>query len=358
MDHLDRLLPIERSAEVVAPKSDDRDLDVGNLCCSHSPYTLPSGIGPRQVINRHNGSVNVRSDPGRIAVIGLGLMGSRMAKRLLERGFVLSGYDPGTAQLEAFEDLGGLAAGSPAEAVEGCWAALLSLPDYEISRQASLGDRGIALGATGPLVVYDTSTGRPSDAVNIAEALVERDITYCDSTVSGNSKLAETGSLVVMMGGPVDAYRQGRPVFEAIGRSHHHMGPVGSGARMKLVVNHLLTVHRMALAEALVVAELADMDLRGTLEVLKDSLAYSKAMDAWGEPMIAGDHRNPYSRLRQSHKDARLIVEHGKDLGASVELVTLVRDALAEGERSGLADLDNSSIIEVIRRRAGLGRRA
>jgi 3-hydroxyisobutyrate dehydrogenase-like beta-hydroxyacid dehydrogenase len=125
---------------------------------------------------------------------------------------------------------------------------------------------------------------------------------------------------------------------------------------MKLIVNHALTIHRMALAEALVVAELAEMDLDTTLAVLKDSLAYSKAMDVWGERMVRGDHEHPFARLRQSHKDARLIVEHGLELGATMDLAQVARAALAEGEETGLADLDNSSVAEVVRRRAGLGR--
>jgi 3-hydroxyisobutyrate dehydrogenase-like beta-hydroxyacid dehydrogenase len=125
---------------------------------------------------------------------------------------------------------------------------------------------------------------------------------------------------------------------------------------MKLLVNHALTIHRMALAETLVVAELAGLDLDATLEVLKDSLAYSKAMDAWGDRMIAGDHYEPYARLRQSAKDARLIVEHGHDVEAPVALVEVVAAALAEGENTGLADFDNSAVMEVVRRRAGVGR--
>jgi len=104
------------------------------------------------------------------------------------------------------------------------------------------------------------------------------------------------------------------------------------------------------------VAELAGMDLETTLGVLKDSLAYSKAMDVWGEQMARGDHEHPYARLRQSHKDARLIVEHGTELGATMDLARVALEALAEGEETGLADLDNSSVAEVVRRRAGIGR--
>jgi len=293
---------------------------------------------------------------GALAVIGLGLMGSRMSGHLLAAGRQLRGYDPDPARMVEFEENGGVVTGSPAEAVQGCWAALLSLPTSDVSREVCLGEGGIADGGVTDLFVYDTTTGRPADAIEIAGSLAKSGVTYSDTTVSGNSEVAEKGELVVMLGGSEDAYLRGRPIFEAIGRSHHHVGPVGTASRMKLIVNHALTIHRMALAEAIVVAELAEMDLETTLEVLKDSLAYSKAMDVWGDRIVRGDHEHPYARLRQSHKDSRLIVEHGVELGAAMDLAQVVRAALAEGEETGLADKDNSSVAEVVRRRAGIGR--
>ncbi|MFP3913660.1 MAG: NAD(P)-dependent oxidoreductase [Actinomycetota bacterium] len=291
----------------------------------------------------------------RMAVVGLGLMGSRMSRRLLDAGFRLRGYDPDPGRRAGFEEMGGEAAASPREAAEGCWAALLSLPDSDVSRRVCLDPDGLA-GAGGPPFIYDTTTGRPEDAAGIAATLAESGISYSDTTLSGNSAMAERGELVVMVGGTTEAYGRGVPIFEAIGHSHHHMGAAGSGARMKLLVNHVLTIHRLALAEALVVAELAEMDLATTLGVLKDSLAYSRAMDTWGERMVAGDHERPASRLRQGHKDARLITEHGRGLGAPTELVEVVRRVLEEGEEAGLGDLDNSTVMEVLRRRAGIGR--
>ena len=293
---------------------------------------------------------------GPIAMIGLGLMGSRMSGNLLGAGHQIRGFDPDPLRLAELEGKGGVTTGSPAEAVQGCWAALLSLPTSDISRKVCLGEQGIAGSGMTGLYVYDTTTGRPHDAVEIASALAEVGVVYSDTTVSGNSEIAAKGELVVMLGGTEEAYLRGMPIFEAIGRSHHRVGPVGSGSRMKLIVNHALTVHRMVLAEALVVAELADMDLDTTLAVLKDSLAYSKAMDLWGDRIVDGDHEHPGARLRQSHKDARLIVEHGQDLGASMDLALVARAALAEGEESGLADLDNSAVAEVVRRRAGIGK--
>lgn len=290
------------------------------------------------------------------AVIGLGLMGSRMAQRLIDAGFQLRGFDTDPTCVTRFVEMGGSAASSPAEAVAGCWGVLLSLPDSDVAREVCVGPAGLVESGVSNLFVYDTTTGRPGDAEELAERLAMVDISYSDSTVSGNGELAERGELVVMVGGTEEAYAKGVGVFDAIGRAHHHVGGPGAGARMKLLVNHLLTIHRMALAEGLVVAELSGIDLELALDVLKDSLAYSKAMDAWGERMVSGDHAEPFSRLRQSHKDARLIVENGEQLAAPLDLVAVVRAALAEGDEDGLGELDNSAIVEVVRRRAGIGR--
>jgi 3-hydroxyisobutyrate dehydrogenase-like beta-hydroxyacid dehydrogenase len=293
---------------------------------------------------------------GPIAVIGLGIMGSRMANRLRLNGHALRGYDPSPASLEAFAAAGGVATGSPAEAVHGCWAALLSLPDSDISRRVCLGEGGISSSGIAGLLVLDATTGRPEDAVTNADGLATANIDYGDTTVSGNAPFAASGQLVVMFGGTPEAFEKGRPVFEAIGRSHHHVGPVGSGARVKLIVNQMLSIQRMALAEVVVTAELAGLDLERVLEVLKDSLAYGKVMDVYGDNIVAGTHDPPAARLRQTHKDARLMIEHAASVGAPADLIEVVRAALAEGEATGLGDLDNSAIAEVVRRRAGIGR--
>jgi len=279
-----------------------------------------------------------------------------MSANLLSAGLDLRGYDVDRARRDDFADAGGRLANSPAEAVQGCWAAVLSLPTSDIAREVCLGNAGISEAGVDDLRVYDTTTGPPEDAVEFAAALAEHGVSYSDSTVSGNGEVAERGELVVMMGGSEKSYQLGLPIFEAIGRSHHHIGPVGSGARMKLIVNHVLSIHRLALAEGLVVAELGGMDLDKTLAVLIDGLAYSKAMDLWGNRMIAGDHEIPFARLKQSHKDSRLIVQHGLDLGAPMDLVSVVLAALAEGEDEGFADYDNSAVMEVVRRRGGIGR--
>lgn len=291
-----------------------------------------------------------------IALIGIGIMGSRLARRLLDAGFEVRGFDVDPDRMAAFVEGGGVAAASPAEAVNGCELAVLSLLTSDISRQVCLGPDGISTSPSRPLLVLDATTGRPEDSVTIAEELAAGGVEYADMTVSGNAAVAERGELVVMLGGSAEAYAKAAPIMRAIGKSSHHVGPVGAGARMKLIVNHVLAINRAALAEGLVAAERAGLDLTTALEVLADGVAYSRAMDLWGPRMVAGDHERPNARLRQSHKDSKLIVEHAHQVGAPAAFIELVESYLGEGVAEGLAEKDNSSVIEVIRRRAGVGR--
>jgi 3-hydroxyisobutyrate dehydrogenase-like beta-hydroxyacid dehydrogenase len=288
----------------------------------------------------------------RVGAIGLGLLGSALTASLLERGFEVQGFDLDPDRLREHAQRGGRAAGSVGEVAEGVDRLLLCLPTSEISRTVCLGPGGIASTAASGTVVMDATTARPSDSVAIGQGLTERGLSYLDTGISGSSAMAWKRDIVVMAGGPAEALELARPVLDAVARSVHHMGGQGSGARAKLVVNLVLGAHRVVLAEALVLGEQAGLDLDVLLEVLKDGAAYSKAMDGWGGRMVTGDHGNPMSRIRQHAKDVRLILEEGQAVGAPLWMASTVSQVLLIAEHQGLADADNSAVIEVLRRLA------
>lgn len=291
-----------------------------------------------------------------IAVIGLGLMGGSMSARWLDAGYEVWGYDPHPARMTEHTERGGAAAGSIGDAISGVEIVVLSLPNSVVGKEVCLGEGGIADTAAAGLLVVDTTTGYPSDAIEIGAGLAGCGVRFVDATVSGNVPVARAGELVVMAGGnPADVAAAAR-YLEPVSRVVHHVGAVGSGARAKLIVNHVLGVHRGVLAEALVVAEKSGMDLSPMLELLRDTLAYSKAMDLWGERMVDGDHFPPASRVRQNHKDFRLILRHAEEVGADATYAAVSEALLAAAEDEGLADADNSVLVEVLRRRAGIGR--
>ena len=289
----------------------------------------------------------------RIAVIGLGLMGGALAANLMEEGHTVVGYDPEGARRAEHSARGGEVATSESEAVAPCEFALLSLPNGAIMREVC--DRITATGPPG-LLVMDTTTADPGDSIDAAAALGEAAIGYVDATVSGNAAQGARRDIIFMIGGPDDLAATAGAILEPLGRAVYHVGEVGAGSQVKLVVNHILSINRTAVAEGLAVAEKAGLDLATVLDVLRDGAAYSKAMDIWGDRMVSGDHWPPASRVRQSHKDSRLINAHAERVGASRALVAVVREALIEAEEGGLSDADNSSVMEVMRRRAGIGR--
>lgn len=289
-----------------------------------------------------------------VAVIGLGLMGSILADHLLDEGHRVVGYDPVPERRAEFTEAGGRALESEAAAVAEAEVAVLSLPNSHITQEVCLGPIIETVGEG--FLVVDTTTGEPAHAVAVGAALAERGVGFVDATISANTAQARVRDMVFMLGGPVEQVAVATALLEPIGRSAYHVGGHGAGARAKLIVNHVLGINRTAIAEALTVAEKAGIDLERMLAILRDGAAYSKAMDIWGDRMVAADHYPPTSRVRQSHKDSRLITAQAEEMGASSVFATAVREALAEAEAGGLSDADNSSIMEVMRRRAGIGR--
>ncbi|MPZ72611.1 MAG: NAD-binding protein [Nitriliruptorales bacterium] len=286
---------------------------------------------------------------GRVGAVGLGLLGSALTGTLLERGFDVYGFDLDPQRRTEFEQRGGRAVDSVAAVAESADRLLLALPTSEISRTVCLGQDGIATAAQAGTVVMDATTARPSDSVAISRALAEHGVDYLDTAISGSSAMAWQRDIVVMAGGSSDALERVRPVLETAARSVRHVGGPGAGARTKLIVNLMLGAHRVVLAEALVLGEQAGVDLDVLLETLKDSAAYSKAMDGWGARMVTGDHDNPMSRIRQHAKDVRLILEEGQAAGSPLWMASTVAQVLAVAQAQGLGDADNSGVIAVFR---------
>jgi 2-hydroxy-3-oxopropionate reductase len=285
----------------------------------------------------------------RVGAIGIGLLGSALSATLLERGYDVVAYDPDPRRIDEHEARGGRGADSIAAAVADVEVVLLALPTSDIVREVCLGPGGIASAARPGTLVLDATTARPSDTVATGRALGERGIGFLDTSVSGSSSMAWERDIVIMVGGRDDVVASARPVLEALARSVRHVGPLGAGTRTKLVVNLVLGVHRLVLAEALVLGERAGLDLDGLLEVLKDSAAYSKAMDGWGDRMVRGDHDRPRSRIRQHAKDVGLMLDEGAAAGAPMPLTTVLAEVLEQADRLGLSDADNSAVIAVLR---------
>jgi 3-hydroxyisobutyrate dehydrogenase-like beta-hydroxyacid dehydrogenase len=270
-----------------------------------------------------------------IGLIGVGLVGSALAGRFRGAGRSVVGYD------RRPECLTGLTAASSArEAVEAAPVAVLSLPDSDVVAEVIEDILPVLAGRT----VIDTTTGDPDRTARLGQRLKAAGADYVDATIAGSSREVRDGTVVVMAGGEPEAVRRCEPLFGLFASKWFHVGPWGSGARMKLVVNLVLGLNRAVLAEGLALARASGLDAAAALEVLRAGAAYSRVMDTKGPKMVARDF-TPEARLTQHHKDVRLILAAAERLGFDLPLSRVHERLLTDVEGQGMGDSDNSAIV-------------
>jgi len=285
-----------------------------------------------------------------IGLVGLGLVGTAMAERLLAEQFKLVGFDINSTKCEHLEQLGGKAVNSPAQVAEQTDRIVLSLPNTEVVLQVVEGPGGILESKKLPRYIIDTTTGEPEETAALAQCLAKQDIYFLDAPFSGSSQQVRDKKIIFMVGGNKKPFEECNDIFDALGEKVFYVGESGSGSRAKLAGNLILGLNRLALAEGLVFASKLGLDPRAFLELLKVTPAYSAAMDVKGKKMLDGDFQ-PQARLRQHQKDVSIILKYAEKLGQKLPLSTVHLDVLKKAIEAGDGDLDNSAVIREIERR-------
>jgi 3-hydroxyisobutyrate dehydrogenase-like beta-hydroxyacid dehydrogenase len=275
-----------------------------------------------------------------IGLIGLGLMGSALAERFRAGGLRVVGFDLQGEARQRLVELGGEPVASARVVFAGARTVVLSLPNSDTVRDVLAEAGDLLRGAT----IIDTTTGDPAATEEVGKQLAEVGCDYLDATLTGSSAQARAGEVVVTAGGRAEVFARAEPLFSLFAARCFHVGPWGSGAQTKLVVNLVLGLNRAALAEGLAFARQCGLDLSAMLEILQSGAAYSRAMDTKGRKMIAGDF-TPQAKLSQHLKDVLLILEAGSKVGAKLPLSMLHAQMLAALADRGLGDCDNSAVI-------------
>ena len=276
-----------------------------------------------------------------IGVIGLGLLGSALAERALAAGFDVAGFDPDEKCRRRLRKLGGRPLSSARAVAQDCPRLVLALPHDGVSRQV-LDDLQPVL--TPGTFIFDATTGDADAMAGLGRQLARRRVRYLDTTILGSSELVRAGGSLVMVGGTLGDVRRSRGLLRCFGKEVFHLGPCGSGARMKLVVNLVLGLNRAALAEGLAFARATGVSPERALQVLRAGLAYSRIMDTKGEKMLRRDFK-PVARLAQHLKDVRLILNAARRAGLGTPLSRQHARLLAKVAASGGGELDNSAVI-------------
>lgn len=278
----------------------------------------------------------------RVGLIGLGLMGSALADRLKTAGFRVVGHDLSPEACGRH-----VAAGGEVVAIEDldCDRVWISLPDHRVVERAIGG-----LASKPGRIWIDATTGDPDAGARLAGALAARGETYLDATISGSGEHVRRGEAVLMVGGNEEAFARCSDLLRAVAPRVFHTGPVGSGAKLKLVTNLVLGLNRAALGEGLAFAEALGLDLPTVFEILAASPAHSRIMDTKGPKMLAGDYE-PQAKLAQHLKDVGLMLDAGREAGLRLPLTEAHRVILETAVAEGLGDRDNSALFEVLRPR-------
>ena len=293
----------------------------------------------------------------RVAFLGLGIMGSRMAANLAGAGFELTVWNrtASTAEDFAAANAGVTVAETPAQAAANADIVFTMVVDGDQVRQVLLGDDGAATEAdrpAHPTLFVDCSTIGPAATTEIGDALDERGHSLVDAPVTGSSPKAQDGTLTFMVGATEDEFARLQPALDAMGELIVHGGPRGHGQMIKLLNNAMAAANAAIVGEALVVGSRAGLDLDALVTVVGSGAGGSTMLDLKAGPMRNHDYTTLF-KLEHMLKDVRLCLEEGQRLGVPFPSAAYAREILNAGIGMGHANDDFAAMIEPLEGAAG-----
>jgi 3-hydroxyisobutyrate dehydrogenase len=275
-------------------------------------------------------------------------MGMGMAKNLLKAGFIVHAYNRTRAKAEPLAAEGAHIHETPADAARAADIIIAMLSDDNASRAAWTGPQGALSSAKPGAVLIDSSTITPAWVEELGQLAKVRDLEFLDAPVTGSKAQAEGKQLNFLVGGDAKTLERARPALEAMGQSVIHLGPIGSGARLKLINNFLCGVQVASLAEAVVWIERSGLNREQALDFLKKA--------APGSPLVAGVSARMVEAtygvnffLSLMKKDMNYAQADAKALGVELRTGATAEARFDEAIKAGFAEKDMSAVIEPLR---------
>jgi 3-hydroxyisobutyrate dehydrogenase len=278
-------------------------------------------------------------------MIGLGNMGGRMARRLVDHGYTVFGFDTRSGLAEA---VGAMPSASVADLVESVDVVMMSLPDSHVIEPLVLGEGGVLASAKAGQVVVDLSSAAPSSTVRIHARLAERGVVYLDAGISGGASGAEKGTLTIMAGGSSEVLEQISWVFEPIASKVFWMGDSGAGHTTKLLNNFLNGVTLAATAEVMVAARKAGLDLTRVLDVINASSGVNYASLNRFPSIVKGDYLEGGLTGALMTKDLALYVDRVGELGVPCLNAAGPLATFGLANNLGYADQISNRVVDAI----------
>lgn len=301
---------------------------------------------PRSIYGNKKAMTNVQT---KIGFIGLGIMGKPMVRNLLAAGYSPVVFNRSQAAIDELAAEGAAAAGSGKEVAEKSDVVITMLPDSPDVEAAVLGENGILEGAKQGTLLIDMSTISPVVTRKIAAVLASSGVKMLDAPVSGGDKGAIAGTLSIMAGGEADDFERAKPIFEVLGQTITHCGPIGSGQVVKACNQVVVAVVIEAVSEAIVLGTKAGVDPEVIIKVLSGGLAQTRVMDLRGVTMIR-DEFNPGFKAKFHKKDLGIIMDTAREFGVELPATKLVDQMFADLIENGGGDLDHSALLTEVRK--------
>jgi len=283
-----------------------------------------------------------------VGIIGLGLLGSVLAARLIGAGIPVTGFDVDSRQRVMLKDLGGEIAATATQVIVRCQTILVAI--YNAGQIELLFDELGRKPHLAGAVMVCTTTCSPEDILSIAARAAEAGLGFVEAPISGTSAETRDGSALALVAGEIEAIDTVQAVLNVICPQQMRMGGIGNAARTKLALNLILQNNRAALAEGLAFAESMGLDASAFLATARRSAAYSRVMDSKGEKMLARDFA-PQSHIAQTLKDSELILEEARQQEQHLPM-TLIQTGLLRSAITLVGpEADSSAVIEAIRRK-------
>jgi len=284
----------------------------------------------------------------RIAFLGLGTMGAAMAANLARAGFHVSAWNRTPGRAPELANLGVETAANPAEAAADAEIVMICVSNTPDVEAVLFGQDGVVGGARAGTLVVDCSTIAPSGSWDFAARLKEHGLSMVDAPVSGGSEGAKNATLTIFVGGEESDFERARPVLEALGRTITHVGPIGAGQAVKAVNQVILAGTYLGVAEGIVLAIKAGLDVEQVVEALGGGAAQSWVLANRSGRMIDNDYPLGF-KVALHRKDLGIALELANQLGAVLPVSALAAQLESGLIASGHADDDMSALARAIR---------
>ena len=288
-----------------------------------------------------------------LGYIGLGVMGGRMAARLLDKGHRVTGYNRTRAKAQWLIDRGMTWGASPRAVAEAADAIFVMVSDSAALESVAHGNDGFIEGLGAGKLVIDMSTIAPSVSRAIASQVRARGSDMVDAPVSGSPVMVEQGTVSMMVGGDRAVFERVKPLLDDIGPKVIHVGANGLAVSMKIAVNLSLAVQMLAFSEGVLLAEKSGVPRATAVEVMTNSVIASPMIQYRG-PFVLGLPEEAWFNVTMMQKDMTLALDMGRELNVPMPTTTVTSDFLMAARGAGLSNKDFAAVFQLLARMSGV----